>query len=160
MKPDLLAPGNRLISIRTNVGELPDEHPERLIIAPGKSSPDYFQLSGTSMAAAVVSGAVALLLDKDPSLTPATVKARLMRSADKTQFPDVFVTGAGVLNIEAALADTGIVADATSPRAKRLEELGMTGCEDTATMWGGAEWADGYLWADESPEADLEMVED
>jgi hypothetical protein len=35
------------------------------------------------MAAAMVSGAVALMLSDDPSLNPDTVKARLMRSARK-----------------------------------------------------------------------------
>ena len=44
------------------------------------------------MAAAVVTGAVTLMLEKDPSLTPDTVKARLMRSATKVDFADVFAT--------------------------------------------------------------------
>src|SRR5207302_355759 len=46
-------------------------------------SPSYFRLSGTSMATPVVSGAAALLLQKDPSLTPDQVKARLMKTAWK-----------------------------------------------------------------------------
>jgi RNase adaptor protein for sRNA GlmZ degradation len=46
----------------------------------------YFNLNGTSMATAVVSGAAAVLLQKFPSLTPDQVKARLMKTATKT-FP-------------------------------------------------------------------------
>ena len=75
------------------------------------------------MATPVVSGAAALLLQHDPSLTPDQVKARLMRTAYKT-FPtssqatdpttgivytsyyDIFTVGAGYLDIGAALADT------------------------------------------------------
>jgi len=41
----------------------------------------YFYMSGTSMAAAAVSGTVALMLQANPSLTPNDVKCRLMSSA-------------------------------------------------------------------------------
>ena len=62
------------------------------------------------MAAPVVSGAAALMLEKDPSLTPDTIKARLMVSADKWTDPagnaDPLTYGAGYLNIPNALAST------------------------------------------------------
>ena len=87
---------------------LPDQ-----VIACGPTYCDgaYFELSGTSMAAGVVSGSVALLLEQDPTLTPATVKARLMRSARKIP-GDSTAVGAGVLDIGAALDDTGRVTGA------------------------------------------------
>ena len=50
------------------------------------------------MAAAMVSGAAALMLTEDPSLTPATIKARLMRSARKIS-GDPTMWGAGVLDV-------------------------------------------------------------
>jgi len=46
-------------------------------------SPSHYKLSGTSIATPVVTGATALLLQKDASLTPDEVKARLMKTASK-----------------------------------------------------------------------------
>jgi serine protease AprX len=53
------------------------------------ASGNYFILSGTSMATAVVSGGAALLIQKNPSFTPDQVKAVLMKSAFKN-LPQVF----------------------------------------------------------------------
>jgi len=67
------------------------------------------------MAAAVVSGSVATLLAADPSLNPATIKARLMRSARKVA-GDPVAMGAGVLNLKAALTDHSVIkGEALSP---------------------------------------------
>ena len=82
----------------------------------------YFTLSGTSMAAPMVAGAAALMIQKDSTLTPDLVKARLMKSAFKN-FPlhttvedalgnvyneegDIFTYGAGDLDAAAALMNT------------------------------------------------------
>ena len=56
---------------------------------------EYYEMSGTSMAAPIVAGTVALMLEQDPALNPGTVKARLMLSARKPASGDPFVTGAG-----------------------------------------------------------------
>ena len=92
MKPDIVAPGNRIISVNAdnsyldaNYGALDavglSEY-STLTTAPADT---YLRLSGTSMASPVVAGAAALLLQADPKLTPDTIKARLMISADKTR---------------------------------------------------------------------------
>ena len=126
VKPDLVAPGNHVASI------LADPAPVLAVQYPGNQVPaayyggsgasQYLWLSGTSMATPVVSGAAALLLQKDPDLTPDQVKARLMKTAGKA-FPtfstvldpatgrayrsqyDIFTVGAGYVDIAAALAD-------------------------------------------------------
>src|SRR5260370_25182498 len=92
-------------------------------------------MMGTGMATPVVSGAVALLLQANPSLSPDTVKVRLMKSAGKS-FPltstatdpntgqtfvdtyDIFTVGAGYIDVMAALRDTDVAAGyALSPSA-------------------------------------------
>src|SRR6476660_10038190 len=92
VKPDLVAPGNRIISLRPLSTWLDNNDPTNTVplsyysLSLNLSSPMYYKLSGTSMATPMVSGAAALLLQKTPSLTPDQVKARLMKSASK-QFP-------------------------------------------------------------------------
>ena len=87
VKPDVVAPGNRVGSLLVKNSTLDTEFPT-LEIAPtgtctGTCATQYFRLSGTSMATPVVSGAVALMLQKDSTLTPDTVKARIMKTAWK-----------------------------------------------------------------------------
>ncbi|HLV80329.1 MAG TPA: hypothetical protein VKT32_08600, partial [Chthonomonadaceae bacterium] len=72
----------------------------------------------------VVAGAAALMLQANPALSPDTLKARLMISADKwcdaSGNYDPCTYGAGYLNIPAALANTTQVnAYAVSPALSR-----------------------------------------
>ena len=60
-------------------------------------------LNGTSMAAPVVAGAAALLLQMNPKLTPNMVKAILMYTAQPLNGASMFEQGAGELNIEGAV---------------------------------------------------------
>jgi serine protease AprX len=99
IKPDLVAPGGHIVSTMLPGSYLGREYPEQRI------TPQYFSLAGTSQAAAVVSGAAALILADDPSLTPNQVKYRLMNTAlvwidmDTTEaLYSIFQQGAGRLN--------------------------------------------------------------
>ena len=82
VKPDVLAPGGRIVSFMFNDPDNPE-----LSAVLAKRHPDYsetaslFRMSGTSMATAVTSGVVALMLQAHPELTPDQVKFRLMHSA-------------------------------------------------------------------------------
>lgn len=69
VKPDVAAPGLRILSLEANGTFLPTVYPS--IHAAGAGNNSYMYLSGTSMAAPMVSGGVALLLEGSPSLTPA-----------------------------------------------------------------------------------------
>ena len=84
LKPDLVAPGNRIVAAIPTGSQLVAELPTRLVACSTLPCSDhYLSMSGTSMATPLVAATAALMLDKDPSLSPATVKARLMQSARK-----------------------------------------------------------------------------
>ncbi len=72
MKPDVVAPGSKVVSLLAPGSTLARQFPERQVLGSGRNG--YFQLSGTSQAAAVVSGAAALLLESQPQLNPLMVK--------------------------------------------------------------------------------------
>ena len=74
---DLVAPGVKLQSLR-----VPGSYVDTLVRAKGSPGIDnrFFRGSGTSQAAAVTSGLVALLLEQRPQLTPDQVKALLRGS--------------------------------------------------------------------------------
>ena len=93
VKPDLVAPGNLIVSLDAPGSTLATTYPANVLKKKdyetnngNATTNTYITLSGTSMATPMVSGSAALLLQKDPSLTPDTVKARLMKTATKN-FP-------------------------------------------------------------------------
>jgi serine protease AprX len=75
-KPDLIAPGRKVVSILVPGSTLDTLLPDHEVVALNGSK--YFRLTGTSMSTAVVSGAVALLLEHQPNLTPDQVKQILI----------------------------------------------------------------------------------
>jgi serine protease AprX len=68
-RPDFMAPGKQVVGLRVPGSYLDEEHPE------ARQGERFFRGSGTSQAAAVVSGSAALLLERNPELTPDQVKA-------------------------------------------------------------------------------------
>jgi serine protease AprX len=155
-KPDLVAPGNKIVSTRAAGSYMDTMLPGRQVAADA-GQPDvqeHLEMSGTSMAAPFVSGAAALMVQQDPSLNPGTVKARLMVSAKKVALGDPFATGAGLLDVLAALRTTGRVADAPSPLVFPDEANGTIAVENTATLWADASfalpqlWSNAILWSD------------
>jgi serine protease AprX len=107
IKPDLVAPGGHVLGTVQPSATLAQEHPE------SRGAGDLFTMSGTSQSAAVVSGTVALMLQRQPDLTPDQVKCRLMATAHPAVDGDptapshaysVFQEGAGLVDAEAAAA--------------------------------------------------------
>src|SRR5882672_8345006 len=105
-KPDLVAPGRRIVSLRVPGSALDTLFPERVVVA--QNGATYFRLTGTSMATAVVSGAAALLLQGRPTLTPDQVKALLVGTTQPygqesgQVLPDPIADGSGLLDANAA----------------------------------------------------------
>jgi len=173
VKPDLVAPGNRIDSLRVAGSTLDTNYPSFEV--PPTECPssatcptEYFRLSGTSMATPVVSGAVALMLQQSSTLTPDTVKARLMKTAWKgfgqysTAFDiynneyydqyDMFTYGAGYLDIDAALGSTDVASgQALSPTAVLNSNgtitIANTTITGTSVIWGNSViWGTSVIW--------------
>jgi len=102
-KPDLVAPGRRIVSLRSPGSTLDQLFPDRAVAGLDPLAPAYERMSGTSMAAPVVTGVVALMLERDPSLTPAQVKARLKGTTSPLAFGSLNTTGTGLVNAVAAV---------------------------------------------------------
>jgi hypothetical protein len=98
-KPDLVAPGTGIISLAAPGSRFWYDKSALLLWGDkNTSNKPYMSLSGTSMAAPVVSGTVALMLQANPNLTPNLVKAILQYTAEVYPGYDTLRQGAGFLN--------------------------------------------------------------
>jgi serine protease AprX len=93
--PDFVAMGSHVQGLRVPNSFIDATHNE------GRLGDRYFRGSGTSEAAAMVSGAVALVLQKYPALTPDQVKRFITDNAKKVPGADSQAQGAGELNLTA-----------------------------------------------------------
>jgi serine protease AprX len=93
--PDLVAPGAHIQGLRVGNSWIDAHHPEGAIDA------RYFRGSGSSQAAAIVSGAVALVLQKYPTMSPDLVKRFFKDRAVKLASFDTQAQGAGLIRLGA-----------------------------------------------------------
>ena len=96
---DLVAPGVGIVSSGVPGSKLFESYPAARV------GNGLLRGSGTSQAAAVVSGAAAVLLSKYPWLNPDQVKGLLVRNADRLPGQDVAAQGAGELDLAGAVDD-------------------------------------------------------
>jgi serine protease AprX len=151
IKPDLVAPGSRLVSAEAAGSYLSTAFPERHVAGAGANA--YMALSGTSMAAGVASGSVALLLDEKPKLTPGEVKLALQLTSSPITGEGLLTQGAGDLNVLAAISFTHTPRPASrvttiageSVRQSGLAFLGsgvgaasVRAVNNDTIVWGGA----------------------
>jgi serine protease AprX len=156
-KPDLVAPGRKMVSLRSPGSELDSLFPDRQVTVLGAVSADYYRLSGTSMAAPVVAGTIALMFERNPNLTTAQVKKRLKSTATSLTFGTSVDRGAGLVNAYGAAASvspdkeygTSRVSDAFAKDMKQFiqgqpfvwRDLTYHGGVDSAGItWEGVTW--------------------
>ncbi|MGH9313984.1 MAG: S8 family peptidase [Vicinamibacterales bacterium] len=103
-KPDLVAPGTGTVSLSDPTSTFyVTKNPYLMSGTRLTAYKPYLSLSGTSMAAPVVAGTVALMLEANPTLTPNAVKAILQYTAEKRAGLDALTQGAGFLNSQGAV---------------------------------------------------------
>jgi serine protease AprX len=135
-KPDLVAPGRNILSL------LASTNATAYIDHPANRVDTYmFRMSGTSMSAPMVSGAVALLLQNEPTLNPDQVKYRLMATANNDWSGYSGTTaGAGYLDIyEAVETNTTATANTGIQFSQLLSNNGNPIFWDSAG-WNSAGW--------------------
>ena len=104
MKPDLVAPGVGIESLAAAGSTIYNANPKaRLAGTIDTATPPYLAMTGTSMAAPVVAGTIALMLQANPSLTPNLVKGILEYTAEHRARVDIAAQGAGFLNARGAV---------------------------------------------------------
>lgn len=174
VKPDIMAPGNLIVSLAAPGATLETNYPSALVTG-NDGNNDYFTLSGTSMATPVVSGAVALLLQQNSALTPDQVKARLMKTTYKVfptstvawvpylqqnfnEFYDLFSVGSGLLDMQNAVSNTDLapatVGAALSPSVVYNPSTGVVSLVEgngsvasTSVIWGSSViWGTSVIW--------------
>jgi serine protease AprX len=109
VKPDVVAPGTRVVSLESAGSYIARTYPQWHVAGVGTNA--YLRLTGTSMAAGAVSGGVALLLNAEPSLSPAQVKLALQTGA--RFIPQAGLIGGGTGSVDFAqslkIAKQGLV---------------------------------------------------
>jgi serine protease AprX len=99
LKPDVAAPGNKIISLEAPNSYLARTYPALHVAGSGRNA--YYMMSGTSMAAAMVSGGAALLLEGG-ALTSRQVKIALQLSAQFMPKEGLLRAGLGRVNLYSA----------------------------------------------------------
>jgi serine protease AprX len=128
--PDLVAPGAHIVSLRDPGSYIDVAYPSARVAS------RFFRGSGTSMSAAVVSGAAALLLSQNPWLTPDQVKNLLTTTATRLPGAPAILQGAGELNLRSAL--TAVPALAVQAYLPALGTGSLDGARGSARLsWGG-----------------------
>ena len=153
--PDVVAPGTGIVSLRVPGSALDEEYAEARV------GSGFFRGSGTSQAAAVVTGLAARLLSVHPELTPDQLKALLVAGAVDLPDPSS-ADGAGRVDLAGSLAapvpsltaaaqdwPPAILDRRTLERALREGQQFGPGGEWSGRRWSGRRWS-GRRWSGDS----------
>ena len=143
-KPELSAPGRYMIGPIPPSSTLATTR-SNAIVAPG-----YIQLSGTSFAAPIVSGAAAYILSLHPTWTPDQVKGALMLTAVNEPNATPGSVGVGLVNASAA----GALSSAPNPNLALDKFVGPDPNGGSIPVFDAASWSDAARadasWSDAS----------
>jgi len=129
-KPELAAPGRYMVGPVPTSATLYKERPDHIV------DTGYMELSGTSFAAPVVSGVAALILGKNPGLTPDQVKGALMLGAKPMGRTNDLSEGVGEVNAARSVELT------SPPNAnKALQPFVVSDPLTGARVFDAASWA-------------------
>src|SRR5688500_12873095 len=96
VKPDVVAPGNKVVSLETSGSYLQRNYPQFHMAGRGTNA--YMHLSGTSMSTAVVTGGVALMMQAYPKITATQLKIALQTGSTYMWDGGLMGGGAGSVN--------------------------------------------------------------
>jgi serine protease AprX len=161
VKPEIVAPGGHIAASMSSSTYLATLDPDSMQVGQ-----QLFTMSGTSQAAAVTSGVVALLLQSEPWLRPDEIKCRLIRTArpavkeNRKLAYSVFQQGAGLINAASAVgtrasdncANTGLDINADLAGTRHFggpanrDANGNFYIMEMGGQWGAASGNDGEYW--------------
>jgi serine protease AprX len=144
IKPDIAAPGNKIVSAEALESSIVADYPG--LHASGSGADAYLTLSGTSMAAGVVSGAVALVLEANDKLNPAQVKAALQYSASFMPEVGLLGAGAGSLNVVGSVNVTLKGSELSAGEAQSFESWKRPIYLDRQVKSSKVVWGGGAIW--------------
>ena len=150
-KPELSAPGRSLVAPVPAASTLAGEKPNQVLKGPEGT---YMQLSGTSLAAPIVSGIAADLLALHPGLTPDQVKGALMLTARKLRKVATHAAGVGEAYAPAAAAlasppnpnralDRFLVPD-PEDGGVAFDDVSWLDAAKASAAWDAVSWLDGW----------------
>ncbi len=141
-QPDVVAPGRSIMSFRVPGSMLDQMYPNAVV--DGK----YFLGSGSSQSAAVVSGFVAAVLSREPSLTPDQLKFLFEKTAIDFKEVASYIDGDGKISPKDVARNTGSGAKAPMQQFKpALATDGSNGITaPSGATWSGGTW-NGATWS-------------
>jgi serine protease AprX len=132
-KPDVLAPGVSVISLRAPGSTIDRAYPEARVDG------NYFRGSGTSMSTALMSGIAAIVIQHHPNAVPDDVKGAVTSTASAMPKVDV---AAGEVNLTAALAAQADPAwEQNFPTALPWLRMPWDGEGWSSTRWSSTRWS-------------------
>lgn len=141
-KPDVLAPGRRVVSLRAAGSQIAPMQPEHGSTQSGRPSNNlYARMSGTSVSSAMVSGVAALVLSYHTSYTPTKAKGAVVAFGRA-------ITGSptkAVMTASAVIALPRSVNGQLLPSRLLMSALQNSGLLGGGTTWEGVTW-EGVTW--------------